>query len=130
MSAEMRLRVAANISQYPKVLDWVESMVGSSQIQLVVEEIFINICSYAYPDKRGEVEIVLRKDGDQVEIEFIDEGLEFNPLEFRRQKPIDEPGGFGIYIVNHLMDEVIYERKADKNLLRIKKNLATPPKSP
>ncbi|MFZ4772404.1 MAG: ATP-binding protein [Chlamydiia bacterium] len=128
MSTEMRLKVPADISQYPKVLDWVESVVTSSQIQLVVEEIFINICSYAYPDKRGEVEIILKKNGGFVEIEFIDEGLEFNPLDYRRQKPIDEPGGFGIYIVNHLMDEVVYERKNEQNSLKLKKNLTDPPK--
>ncbi len=123
MSNEMRLRVQAEISQYPKVLDWVESQVASSQIQLVVEEIFINICSYAYPDQRGEIEIILKKEDDLVEIEFVDEGVEFNPLEYRRQKPLDEPGGFGIYIVNHLMDEVIYERKNEQNFLKLKKNL-------
>jgi anti-sigma regulatory factor (Ser/Thr protein kinase) len=123
MSHELRLKVPADIAQYPKVLDWVESVVSSSQIQLVVEEIFINICSYAYPEKPGEVEIVLSKDGDEVEIEFIDDGTEFNPLEYRRQKPIDEPGGFGIYIVNHLMDDVQYERRNEQNRLKVKKNL-------
>jgi anti-sigma regulatory factor (Ser/Thr protein kinase) len=117
----MRLKVPADISQYPKVLDWVESGIASSQIQLCVEEIFINICSYAYPEKKGEVEIVFRKNAEDVEFEFIDTGIEFNPLEYRRQKPIDEPGGFGIYIVNHLMDSVTYERRNDQNHLKLTK---------
>jgi serine/threonine-protein kinase RsbW len=123
MSQELRMKVPADVAQYPKVLDWVESVVKSSQIQLVVEEIFINICSYAYPEKTGEVEIVLIKDEDQLQLEFIDNGLEFNPLEYRRQKPIDEPGGFGIYIVNHLMDQVTYERRDEQNHLKITKNI-------
>ena len=121
MSREMRLKVPADISQYPKVLDWVESGIASSQIQLCVEEIFINICSYAYPEKKGEVEIVFRKNAEDVKFEFIDTGIEFNPLEYRRQKPIDEPGGFGIYIVNHLMDSVTYERRNDQNHLKLTK---------
>lgn len=121
MSQKMRMKVAADVSQYPKVLDWVEVGVSSSQIQLCVEEIFINICSYAYPEKRGDVEILLQNIDGQVEIEFIDDGIEFNPLEYKRQKPIDQPGGFGIYIVNHLMDEIKYERKNNQNHLRLKK---------
>jgi len=122
MSQEMRLKVPADISQYPKVLDWIETGIASSQIQLCVEEIFINICSYAYPDTKGEVEIIFHKKDDEVHIEFIDDGLEFNPLDYRRQKPIDEPGGFGIYIVSHLMDDVSYERRNDQNHLRVIKS--------
>lgn len=124
MSQEMRLKVPADISQYPKVLEWIETGISSSQIQLCVEEIFINICTYAYPDKKGDVEIVFRKINEDVEIEFIDQGEEFNPLEYRRQKPLDEPGGFGIYIVTHLMDAVIYDRRNDQNHLTVVKKIA------
>ena len=47
-------------------------------IQIAVEEAFVNICSYAYVGGRGEVEVNCFSDGDSIVIEIIDSGVPFD----------------------------------------------------
>ena len=56
-----------------------------NQIHLAVEEIFVNIVKYAYPDKKGVCCIDVNPQSKQVEITFVDDGIPFNPLE--KEKP-------------------------------------------
>lgn len=90
------------------------------------EEIYINICRYAYSDGKGTVDI---KCGyvpafKKIFFEFIDNGIEFDPTRANKRKP-DLPldkvkaGGLGILISEKLSDEMKYRRINDKNILRI-----------
>ena len=83
---------------------------------------------YAYPDGGGTV----RVSADVVEriatVIFRDTGPEYNPLE--RSNPDAEKrirehkiGGFGIFIVKKLMDDVRYERTDGMNVLTIMKEM-------
>ena len=47
-------------------------------IQIAVEEAFVNICSYAYVGGRGEVEVNCFSNGDSFVIEIIDSGIPFD----------------------------------------------------
>ena len=98
------------------------------QIDVAVEEIYVNIASYAYTSGVGYaiIQIEGEKDPAQVIITFIDEGIPYNPLEK------DDPdvtlaaeerqiGGLGIYMVKKSMDSMEYERKDGKNILKITK---------
>ena len=100
------------------------------QIDLVVEELFVNIVNYAYPDSMGMVQVECKLSGDsgQVIIQFKDQGIEFNPL---AKKEIDvhdrferrPVGGLGIYLAKKYTNSIEYERADGSNVLTIMKNL-------
>ena len=98
---------------------------------MIVDEIFSNIAKFAYGHSPGDVTIgiLAEQDDPAVEITFIDEGTAFNPLSNAPQTDIKSPaairriGGRGIHIVQKLADEIEYERKDGKNILRIRKHI-------
>jgi sigma-B regulation protein RsbU (phosphoserine phosphatase) len=101
------------------------------QIRLAVEEIFINIISYAYRPDIGKAEIFCEVTEEPlcVTIQFMDSGKPFDPLakedaDISGAMFLERPGGFGIHLVKNTMDDVEYEYKDGKNILIIKKNLA------
>ncbi|MBQ5952227.1 MAG: anti-sigma factor antagonist [Lachnospiraceae bacterium] len=105
-------------------------MKAQMQIDVAVEEIFINIAQYAYhPEKgRAKVRVEVSEEPVTVTITFIDRGIPYDPL--AREDPDvtlpaeDRPiGGLGIFMVKNTMDDVTYEYKDGSNILRLKKNL-------
>lgn len=52
-----------------------------SEIELVIEELFVNVCNYGYEDQNGYFKISLSIDSNIIKIILEDEGIEFNPLE-------------------------------------------------
>ena len=100
------------------------------QMRLAVEEIFVNISSYAYHPEVGEAEIGVDIDGDPpaVTIRFLDRGRPFNPLEkpdadITLSAQEREIGGLGILLVKKIMDQVDYAYENGKNILIIKKEI-------
>ena len=98
------------------------------QIDVAVEEIFVNIAHYAYPGGKGDVKLSVLDAGDSVKLRFTDSGVAFDPL--KRTDPditlsAEERsiGGLGIYMVKKSMDDVCYERKNDCNVLTLTKKL-------
>ena len=103
---------------------------AKKQISMAVEEIFLNIASYAYPDGTGDAEILanIDPDTDMAEISISDTGEPYDPLE--RPDPdlemdVEErqSGGFGIYMVREAMDDAEYKREDGKNILTVRKRL-------
>lgn len=100
------------------------------QIEVAVEEIFINIASYAYHPVEGEAEIrceVLR-DPLRVVIQLLDGGRPYDPLAKEDADTSEEAimareGGLGILMVKKTMDDVKYSYENGKNVLTIQKNL-------
>ena len=97
-----------------------------NEIKIAVEEIFVNIASYAYKPDKGSVTITIHLWTDGITLEFEDSGAAYNPLEK------DDPdvslsakerqlGGLGIFMVKNIMDHVEYTYKNGKNILTIKK---------
>ena len=104
-------------------------MKAQMQIDVAVEEIFVNIASYAYEDT-GDVLIQLdvRENPAQVAITFTDSGVPFDPT--KREDPdvtlsADQRqiGGLGIFMARKTMDSMTYERTEGHNVLTITKNL-------
>ena len=97
------------------------------KVDVIVEEIFVNICSYAYDGKPGPCTIKQSVENNILKISFIDSGKQYNPLEKKDpditlgadQRPI---GGLGIYMTKKMMDEVLYEYKNNQNILTIIKD--------
>lgn len=100
------------------------------QIELAVEEIFINIASYAYCPDEGPVtiQVTVEEAPIRVILTFIDKGKPFDPL---AKKDVDvslppeerEIGGLGIFLVKKTMDSVKYEYRNGQNILTVVKNV-------
>ena len=100
------------------------------QIEVAVEELFVNIASYAYAPEIGNATVRLEAldEPHEIRITFMDEGVPYDPL--KKEDPditlaADERriGGYGIYIVKKTMDDVQYEHKDGKNITMIIKSL-------
>ncbi|MBP5462017.1 MAG: ATP-binding protein [Lachnospiraceae bacterium] len=97
-----------------------------SQIDVAVEEIFVNIANYAYDNEPGDVEISVSTDELGATVEFRDAGVPFNPLQ--KEDPDvtltaeeRQIGGLGIYMVKKSMDSVDYRHIDGQNILTIRK---------
>ena len=99
------------------------------QLDIAVEELFVNIANYAYGDQVGQAVIQLQEEHDPegISITFIDEGMPFDPL----AKPDPDVtlgamdrsvGGLGIYMVKKSMDDMKYRHEDNRNILTIRKN--------
>ena len=100
------------------------------QIDVAVEELYVNIAHYAYNPAVGSatVRVEVLQDPLAVSITFIDHGIPYDPL----KKPDPDVtlsaeeraiGGLGIYMVKKSMDGIDYEYKDGQNILRIQKNI-------
>lgn len=99
-------------------------------VELAIEEIFVNIASYAYPSGGGDVTIAADVSGDPktLTVVFQDSGTPFDPLAKPDPDisiPIEQRriGGLGIFLVKDNMDDVTYRFADGKNILTIKKVL-------
>ena len=100
------------------------------QLNVAVEEIFVNIASYAYTPAKGKawIQISHSDDPSAVTLVFEDEGMMFDPL--AKEDPDTtlsaeerKIGGLGIYMVKKSMDDVRYEYRDNRNILTIYKKL-------
>ena len=97
-------------------------------VEMSFEEIFSNICNYAYSGQKGKIEIAITINDDILKITFKDTGIEFNPLV--KEDPNthlaieDRPiGGLGIFLVKKKMDDFQYEYKNGTNINILVKHL-------
>ena len=100
------------------------------QVDIAIDELFGNIAHYAYNPEVGAatVRVEVSEDPLAVVITFIDNGVPYDPLakadpDITLSAEEREIGGLGIYMVKRSMDDVSYEYKDGKNILRIKKNI-------
>ena len=99
-------------------------------IELILEEIIVNIISYAYENKKNG-NIILEGNAvgnNTLQLKIIDFGIPFNLLEAKDpdiELPIEErdAGGLGIFLVKHLVNDIKYERKDNKNILTLIKHI-------
>ena len=98
------------------------------QIEVAVEELFVNIASYAYRPGTGTADVTVEAfdNPKAVEITFRDSGVPYDPL--AKQDPdislsADDRqiGGLGIFMVKKTMDDMRYEYKDNQNVLTIRK---------
>lgn len=94
-------------------------------LELSLEEILVNIVSYAYDDEEyHDIEFKVEVDEDMIAMKFIDSGRPFNPLAKEKTDTKNclmerGVGGLGINFVRQMRDMMEYQRKDDKNILRI-----------
>ena len=118
--------VVAFIEQHLE--QWECPMKIMTQINIAVEEIFVNIAHYAYTPNEGKAYISIKLIGREVEIVFKDSGVPYDPLakpdpDVTLSAEEREIGGLGIYMVKKSMTSLSYEHKDGNNILTIRKNL-------
>ena len=100
------------------------------QIEVAIEEILVNIVSYAGLTEADGVEVrcEVLEDPLRVIVQFLDGGIPFDPL--KKSDPDTSPealmgreGGLGIFMVKKMMDDVSYAYENGKNTLTILKHL-------
>ena len=95
---------------------------------LSCEEIFVNICFYAYQNSEGEISVDICMLENYIKIVFSDSGIKFDPTKFEN-KNINSRiynrklGGLGIFLVKKIMDKMEYTRKDNKNILVMTKKI-------
>ncbi|MBP8968096.1 MAG: ATP-binding protein [Lachnospiraceae bacterium] len=99
-----------------------------TQIDIAVEELFVNIAHYAYNPETGPatVRVEVEKDPPAISITFIDKGVPYDPLakedpDITLSAEERQIGGLGIFMVKKSMDSIDYEYKDGQNILHIRK---------
>lgn len=100
------------------------------QINIVIDEIFGNICHYAYKNSVGAVTVRVESGNTPkaVFLTFTDNGIPYNPLDtedpdITLSSEERKIGGLGIYLVKKNMDEMKYEYVNQQNRLWMEKRL-------
>jgi serine/threonine-protein kinase RsbW len=98
--------------------------------QMAVDETLTNVIEHGYSFEESDhtIEVGCVVEEDRFLITIIDDGPAFNPLDHESpdpSAPLDErePGGWGIYFIRRLMDDVHYERVGVRNHLTLVKSL-------
>ncbi len=126
----------ATIDKLPEVIGFVEeqleengaSMKAVMTITVALEEMFVNIAHYAYPDHTGQAVIGVSFDGDVASITLRDKGIYFDPLakedpDVTAKAEDRQIGGLGIFMVKNSMDHCFYERRGDENFFEMRKKI-------
>ena len=90
------------------------------RVELVCEEILVNIIRYAYPDRRGSVDISAGVSNSMFQVVFTDTGIPFNvelspDPDLSRNLADRKPGGLGIHLSRQLSDQLTYDHENDRN---------------
>lgn len=132
------LIIEATVENIKKVIEFVDEQLeklecpikAQMQIDIAIDELFGNIAHYAYHPEVGSaaVRVEVMEDPLAVVITFIDNGTPYDPLAAREpditlSAEEREIGGLGIYMVRKSMDDISYEYREGKNILKIKKNI-------
>lgn len=131
------LKIKASDESMQAVNDFIHSLMPETvdeiilnQIDLAVEEIFVNIAHYSGAE---DAELLCSYEADEngeavLEVTFADKGTPFNPLEkadpdITLSAEERDIGGLGIFLTKKFMDSVEYAYKDEKNNLTIRKKV-------
>ena len=131
------LSIDSKVENLNKIVDWINEISKTNnlseefnaKIQLVAEEIFVNISSYAYKEAIGDVEIISDIKNNEMSLQFKDSGILYNPLENEDAditSSVDDRinGGFGLLLVRNNVDEISYKQENNQNILILKFDLS------
>ncbi|MBQ4004412.1 MAG: SpoIIE family protein phosphatase [Firmicutes bacterium] len=138
MTEEKSLTIDAKVDRLHDVLDFIDAYLeeqdcppkAQMQLDLAVEELFVNIASYAYPDGGGTAEIRIRTFGEpkRAEIVLRDSGIPYDPTknedpDITMAAEDRDIGGLGVFMVKKYTDSVQYAYEDGHNVLTITKTI-------
>ena len=99
-------------------------------ICVAIEEVFVNVARYAYPEGAGDMTLQIGFDDQSRNVTFrmSDKGVPFNPLkkpdpDITLSAEEREIGGLGIFITKKTMDTVTYAYENGENILTMIKKI-------
>ncbi|MCH5265964.1 MAG: SpoIIE family protein phosphatase [Lachnospiraceae bacterium] len=125
--AEQRFNLSPELSSLPELREAILKTVEGSdgrKIYLACEEVFVNIANYS---QATETQVLLKRQNDRLTVEFIDNGVLFNPLSVESDgKEFEEldSGGMGLELVKQIADALHYNCQDNKNVLTLEFALA------
>jgi anti-sigma regulatory factor (Ser/Thr protein kinase) len=99
------------------------------KINLALEELVSNIISYGYTDDDEHwIKIAISLENRVLVISLEDDGMPFNPVEAKEPDcgcPVEDRkiGNLGIHLCKQFMDDLVYERRGNKNIVILRKTL-------
>ena len=139
MDNKRQLRIVARLEKLTEVIGFLDGFLEENscsvkvkcELDIAVEEIFVNIAHYAYAPDEGEVVIELERlplEPNIISIKFTDWGVPYDPLakpdpDITLGAEERQIGGLGIFIVKNTMDDMKYEYRDGSNILRLIKNI-------
>ena len=132
------ITMEASLSNLERALAFVDEtleqmdcpMKQQMQVDLALEEAFVNVANYAYGGEPGPVSLSVLAEGEtgELTITLMDRGTPFDPLG-REEPDLSLPaeereiGGLGIFMVKKSMDEVRYAYEDGQNILTMVKHI-------
>jgi anti-sigma regulatory factor (Ser/Thr protein kinase) len=132
MIKEREITLATNTEELPKAIRFTEEILTEAgfgkkkilEIQLAIEEAYMNIITHGYKEKKGSIHISSFAQDDHIVMILEDVGVRFDPTQ------IDEPalnedleersvGGLGIHLIKSFVEELRYEFVDGKNALTL-----------
>jgi serine/threonine-protein kinase RsbW len=125
------------IMELPVLAEKIEKIAGKWElpvslvmpVNLVLEEALSNIIFYGFQDKeKHKIKISVSFIPGTLTIRIRDNGIPFNPS-LQKQPDItlssdERPvGGLGIFLISKIMDNVLYTRRKDLNILTLNKKM-------
>lgn len=141
MSGAHSLAIKADLDNLGRVRDFIESNLETSgltkdcagELLLAVDEAVSNIIMHGFKSAaNGDIELEVKQQPEALLVHIRDNAPLFDPT--RNSNPHleisplerDAPGGFGIYLLNHLVDKIAYRVTDDgRNELTMLKECGT-----
>lgn len=123
------LNLENDIKQLYKIQEILTDEIGKYdfQLNLIVEELFANIVHYSHANS---IKLNYHYDTDKsiIYLEFVDDGIMFNPLQKENPEKVDniedaKIGGLGIYLTKNMVDKIEYDYIDNENHLKIVKKV-------
>ena len=99
------------------------------RISILFDDLLSNVISYAFPDDAShEIEIGAELATNRLTVTISDDGIPFNPLGAGTPDTslsLDKRamGGLGIHLIRHLVDDMSYQRRNERNVLTLVKHI-------
>ena len=118
------LKLEVDLKELYKLTEFIAQYSKDLQTKLAIEEIFVNIVNYSNADYA----IVNVECDENLEMEFVDNGIQFNPLlkkDPETPESLEEVkiGGLGIMLVKNYADDLTYKYENGENHFKIIKNV-------
>ena len=129
------LTLEASVDNLNQVLSFIDehleamgcSMKKQMQVDVAVEELFVNIAHYAYGPGKGTAKIQVEQEDGTIVITLIDSGIPYNPLakedpDVTLSAAERQIGGLGIFMAKKNLDDIQYRYEDGKNILTLRKD--------
>lgn len=135
----VRVRIRNRVEEMPVIADALERLAIDhqlpsaimQQVSVALDEVVSNVIRHGFPgDGEHWIDVSLQVAEDSMVVEVKDDGIPFDPLQYRRPPPegtlrTREIGGVGILFVCALMDRLRYRRVHNRNILRMTKRFTS-----